>query len=205
MYNDITEEYLTALAKKVYDKLPVKPEPNKEDNKVLEEGELPMPSEGDMEFYFSLRESMLNEVHELLIGTAEYPTDPVQYEEWMLEYICECLEEGNNTEEAKRIRSNVTPMLVAQAMEYPLAYLGSHFNPSGKVSLEEYASVLKAFDDDANSSLWHICSNGFLGITGDYMWDCNIYLAELMYIAEMCHIDLKKALDEYVGIRTLEF
>ena len=38
MYNDITEEYITALAKKVYDKLPVKPEPDKEDNKVLEEG-----------------------------------------------------------------------------------------------------------------------------------------------------------------------
>lgn len=37
------------------------------------------------------------------------------------------------------------------------------------------------------------------------MWDCNIYLTELMYIAEMCHIDLKKALDEYAGNRTLEF
>ena len=204
MYNDITEEYLTALAKKVYDKLPVKPEPNKEDNKVLEEGELPMPSEGDMEFYFSLRESMLNEVHELLIGTAEYPTDPVQHEEWMLEYICECLEEGNNTEEAKRMRSNVTPMLIAQAMEYPLAYLGSHFNPSGKVSLDIYASTLKAFNDDANSALWYITENGYICF-GDYTCECYNYLAELMYIAEMCHIDLKKALDEYAGNRTLEF
>lgn len=204
MYNNITKEYLTALAKKVYDKLPVKPEPDKEDNKVLEEGELPMPSEGDMEFYFSLRESMLNEVHELLIGTAEYPTDPVQYEEWMLEYICECLEEGNNTEEAKRMRSNVTPMLIAQAMEYPLVYLGSHFNPSGKVSLDIYASTLKAFNDDANSALWHITENGYICF-GDYTCECYNYLAELMYIAEMCNIDLKKALDEYVGIRTLEF
>lgn len=204
MYNDITEEYLTALAKKVYDKLPVKPEPNKEDNKVLEEGELPMPSEGDMEFYFSLRESMLNEVHELLIGTAEYPTDPVQYEEWMLEYICECLEEGNNTEEAKRMHSNVTPMLIAQAMEYPLAYLGSHFNPSVKVSLDIYASTLKAFNDDANSALWYITENGYICF-GNYTCECYNYLAELMYIAEMCHIDLKKALDEYAGIRTLEF
>lgn len=204
MYNNITEEYLTALTKKVYDKLPVKPEPNKEDNKVLEEGELPMPSEGDMEFYFSLRESMLNEVHELLIGTAEYPTDPVQHEEWMLEYICECLEEGNNTEEAKRMRSNVTPMLIAQAMEYPLAYLGSHFNPSGKVSLDIYASTLKAFNDDANSALWYITENGYICF-GDYTCECYNYLAELMYIAEMCNIDLKKALDEYAGIRTLEF
>lgn len=204
MYNNITEEYLTALAKKVYDKLPVKPEPDKEDNKVLEEGELPMPSEGDMEFYFSLRESMLNEVHELLIGTAEYPTDPVQYEEWMLEYICECLEEGNNTEEAKRMRSNVTPMLIAQAMEYPLAYLGSHFNPSGKVSLDIYASTLKAFNDDANSALWYITENGYICF-GDYTCECYNYIAELMYIAEMCHIDLKKALDEYAGNRTLEF
>nr|DAX55826.1 MAG TPA: hypothetical protein [Caudoviricetes sp.] len=204
MYNDITEEYLTELAKKVYDKLHVKPEPNKEENKVLEEGELPMPSEGDMEFYFSLRESMLNEVHELLIGTAEYPTDPVQYEEWMLEYICECLEEGNSTEEAKRMRSNVTPMLIAQAMEYPLAYLGSHFNPSSKVSLDIYASTLKAFNDDANSALWHITENGYICF-GDYTCECYNYLAELMYIAEMCHIDLKKALDEYVGNRTLEF
>lgn len=204
MYSDITEEYLTALAKKVYDKLPVKPEPDKEDNKVLEEGELPMPSEGDMEFYFSLRESMLNEVHELLIGTAEYPTDPVQYEEWMFEYICECLEEGNSTEEAKRMRSNVTPMLIAQAMEYPLAYLGSHFNPSGKVSLDIYASTLKAFNDDANSALWYITENGYICF-GDYTCECYNYLAELMYIAEMCHIDLKKALDEYAGNRTLEF
>lgn len=204
MYNDITEEYLTELAKKVYDKLPVKPEPDKEDNKVLEEGELPIPSEGDMEFYFSLRESMLNEVHELLIGTAEYPTDPVQYEEWMFEYICECLEEGNSTEEAKRMRSNVTPMLIAQAMEYPLAYLGSHFNPSGKVSLDIYASTLKAFNDDANSALWYITENGYICF-GDYTCECYNYLAELMYIAEMCHIDLKKALDEYAGNRTLEF
>lgn len=204
MYTDITEEYLTALAKKVYDKLPVKPEPNKEDNKVLEEGELPMPSEGDMEFYFSLRESMLNEVHELLIGTAEYPTDPVQHEEWMFEYICECLEEGNNTEEAKRMRSNVTPMLIAQAMEYPLAYLGSHFNPSGKVSLDIYASTLKAFNDDANSALWYITENGYICF-GDYTCECYNYLAELMYIAEMCHINLKKALDEYACNRTLEF
>ena len=163
-----------------------------------------MPSEGDMEFYFSLIESMLNEVHELLIGTAEYPTDPVQYEEWMLEYICECLEEGNNTEEAKRMRSNVTPMLIAQAMEYPLAYLGSHFNPLGKVSLDIYASTLKAFNDDANSALWYICENGYICF-GDYTCECYNYLAELMYIAEMCNIDLKKALDEYVGIRTLEF
>lgn len=204
MYSDITEDYLTALAKKVYDKLPVKPEHNKEDNKVLEEGELPMPSEGDMEFYFSLRESMLNEVHELLIGTAEYPTAPVQYEEWMLEYICECLEEGNNTEEAKRMRSNVTPMLIAQAMEYPLAYLGSHFNPSGKVSLDIYASTLKAFNDDANSALWYITENGYICF-GDYTCECYNYLSELMYIAEMCNIDLKKALDEYAGNRTLEF
>nr|DAX46122.1 MAG TPA: hypothetical protein [Caudoviricetes sp.] len=204
MYNDITEEYLTALAKKVYDKLSVKPEPDKEGDKVLEEGELPMPSEGDMEFYFSLRESMLNEVHELLIGTAEYPTDPVQHEEWMFEYICELLEEGNNTEEAKRMRSNVTPMLIAQAMEYPLAYLGSHFNPSGKVSLDIYASTLKAFNDDANSALWHITENGYICF-GDYTCECYNYLAELMYIAEMCHIDLKKALDEYAGNRTLEF
>lgn len=204
MYNDITEEYLTALAKKVYDKLPVKPEPDKKEDKIFDEDELPMPSEGDMEFYFSLRESMLNEVHELLIGTAEYPTDPVQYEEWMFEYICECLEEGNSTGEAKRMRSNVTPMLIAQAMEYPLAYLGSHFNPSGKVSLDIYASTLKAFNDDANSALWYITENGYICF-GDYTCECYNYLAELMYIAEMCHIDLKKALDEYAGNRTLEF
>lgn len=204
MYNDITEEYLTALAKKVYDKLPVKPEPDKKEDKIFDEDELPMPSEGDMEFYFSLRESMLNEVHELLIGTAEYPTDPVQYEEWMFEYICECLEEGNSTEEAKRMRSNVTPMLIAQAMEYPLAYLGSHFNSSGKVSLDIYASTLKAFNDDANSALWYITENGYICF-GDYTCECYNYLAELMYIAEMCHIDLKKALDEYAGNRTLEF
>jgi hypothetical protein len=205
MYNDITEEYLTALAKKVYDKLPVKPEPDKEDNKALEEGELPLPADKDVEFYHILSTRMLYELYDPLIGTYEYPQEAYIDQEWIFQFLSECVEEGNNKEEEKRIRANITPKIIAHAMEYPLAYIGSPFNDTGKVSLDMYKETLDAFSGDASSALFHISEIGYIWCNSNYVGECCVHIAQLMYIAEACHIDLKKALDEYVGKRTLEF